>query len=100
MLQATNRSNIARTRVRPFAALLLGGRHHLLDHRAGQALAGQWRHVAAVHAHMQAVTCAFQMRAIIRAVESAASPAAVPVRGSSSFGWPWRASQTAQKAKG
>ena len=39
--------------VRPFAALLLGGRHHLLDHRAGQALAGQRCHVAAVHAHMQ-----------------------------------------------
>ena len=39
--------------VRSFAALLLGRRHHLLDHRARQALAGERRHVAAVHPDMQ-----------------------------------------------
>ncbi len=39
--------------MRPVVALLFGGRHHLFDHRAGQALPGQRRDVAAVHADVQ-----------------------------------------------
>ena len=37
------------------AALALGRGHHLLDHGARQALAGERRHVARVHADVQAV---------------------------------------------
>jgi len=40
-------------RVRAIVALLLGRRHHLLDHRAGQAFAGQRRHVARIDPHVQ-----------------------------------------------
>ncbi len=41
-------------RVAALAALLFGRRHHLLDHGARQAFAGQRRHVAAVDPDMQA----------------------------------------------